>query len=163
MNTILLVLFTVITSFVFGHFAAYAVHRMLHTQLFKGLAKSHNVHHDLYPVDDFESEAYRSAEADDSSFVFLPILTMAMMGFFLPIAWLTGAWWIYVIVIGEGIMFGILNDRLHDAFHIKEHWLNRYTWFRKLKEIHWHHHATPETNHGIIWFIPDKVFKTFKS
>ena len=163
MNTLLLILFVVVASFVFGHFAAYAVHRFLHTDISKGLAKSHEVHHDLYPVSDFEDDIYRSSGNDDSSFVFVPILTLAMMGFFLPVAWLTGAWWIYAIVIGEGVFFGIINDRMHDAFHKKNHWLNRFNCFRRLKHLHWKHHDEPRFNHGIIWFVPDKVFKTFKS
>ena len=148
--------------FAYGSLVGYFVHRLMHSKLFMGLAKIHKIHHLLYTTNDFESETYRSAGKDTSSFVFVPIITIAIM--LLCIGMLIfHSWWIYPIILAEGIIVGYLNDRLHDYFHITNHWLNKYHWFRVIKQLHWNHHDNPEVNHGIIWFIPDKIFGTFKN
>lgn len=159
---ILLALVVVVLTFLIGSTAGWVVHWLLHTELFKNLAKGHKVHHELYTPADFESEEYRSAGKDNSSFVFIPILTITILLFFFPIAYLTNSWWIYLFVVAEGALVGYLNDKIHDAFHLTNHWLNQYLWFRKLKKLHLIHHVDPKFNHGIIWFGADKIFGTYK-
>jgi hypothetical protein len=161
MKLIGITLFVLVVTFMVGSSFGWIVHWLLHTKLFKGLAKAHNVHHEKYTPDDFESEAYRDSGKDDSSFVFVPIITVSILLFFLPFAIMWSAWWIYFFVVVEGIIVGVANDRIHDAFHIRDHKLNKYRWFRKLKHLHWLHHVYPKKNQAIIWFGPDKLFRTF--
>lgn len=160
MFELLLVLFVIVFTFVYGSMAGYLVHWLLHTKLFERLAKAHNTHHELYTVDDFDSETYRDAEKNDSAFVFVPIITTAIVLLCIPLWWIFQIWWIYPLIIGEGVLVGWLNDYLHECFHIRDHRYNKYAWFRKLKKLHVVHHALPKKNHGIIWFLPDKLFRT---
>jgi len=137
------------------------VHWLLHTKLFEGLAKAHNTHHELYTPDDFESKTYRDAEENDSVFVFVPIITIALILVCIPMWFIFGTWWVYLFVLAVGVSVGWLNDHTHEAFHIVDHRYNKYEWFKKMKHLHRLHHIYPKKNHGIIWFGPDKLFKTF--
>lgn len=141
--------------------AGYFVHWILHTKLFGRFAESHNIHHTLYTPDDFESETYRDAEENDSAFVFIPIITGAIAIACVPLWFVFQTWWIYLIILAVGVSVGWLNDHMHEAFHLIDHRYNKYAWFKRLKDLHMQHHIHPKKNHGIIWFGPDKLFKTF--
>ena len=154
-------LFIVFLIFSYGSLAGYLVHLLLHNKIVGRFAKDHTAHHNLYTVDDFVSNKYRSAGGKASTFVFVPIITCAMALLCIPLWFLTHVWWIFAIVIIEGIFVGWLNDYIHEVIHLKKHWLHKYKWFQKLKYLHRLHHKYPHKNHGIIWFIPDKLFGTF--
>lgn len=163
MHTALIILITILSVFVVGSLSGHIVHWLLHTNLFKRFAKSHDSHHDLYPPDDFVSDKYRSAGKDTSTFIFTPIVTISVL-LLSSVLWLLfSVWWIFPTILVEGIAVGILNDRMHDAFHLKNHWMNKYRWFKRLKYLHRLHHKYPEKNMGIIWFLPDRIFGTFRS
>lgn len=158
---------TIIITFIIGSLVGYVMHWLMHTKLnktewFKPIALSHNVHHKLYTIYDYESDTYRSSGKDTSTLVFVPIITLSIILLSVIFWFAFQSFWIYPIILIEGIIVGVLNEKIHDYFHIKNHWLNKYYWFRRLKMIHWYHHKHPKTNHGIIWFGPDKLFGTFK-
>jgi hypothetical protein len=162
MNTVLIILFVLALTFLFGSTSGWVVHYLLHTKTFKHLATDHNVHHSLYTPDDFESEGrYRDAGKARSTLVFIPIITTAIAFMCIPLWFAFNAWWIYPIVLATGVFVGWLNDYAHYAFHIKEHWLNKYKYFRRLKYLHLLHHIHPKKNQGIIWFGADRLFRTF--
>lgn len=167
MSALLTLIVTIISTFCVGSFAGYILHLMMHTRFAKmpslrKVSKSHNVHHTLYTITDFESEEYRSAGRDDSAIVFVPVITMIIGLMGLAFWFVFQAWWIYPIILIEGAGIGWLNAKIHECFHIKDHWLNKYRFFRRLKELHWLHHKHPKMNHGILWFFPDRLFGTFQ-
>lgn len=161
MYEVLIILFILTLTFLFGSSSGYVVHYLLHTEAFKHLATDHNVHHELYNPDDFESIRYRDAGKARSTLVFIPIITTAIALMCIPLWFVFNAWWIYPIILAEGVLIGWLNDYLHYAFHIKNHWLNNYSYFHKLKYLHLLHHIHPKKNHGILWFGADRLFRTF--
>lgn len=161
MNTILTILFVMLLTFIYGSMAGYVVHRLLHTKIFGKLAEGHNRHHTLYTVEDFESNKYRDAGDDDSAFVFIPIIVTAIVLMCIPLWFIFSTWWIYPIILAEGVFVGWLHDYIHESFHLNEHWLLKYKFIQRLKELHILHHKYPQKNHGIIWFIPDRLFRTF--
>ena len=158
---ILLILIVVFT-FIYGSMIGYFIHWLLHTEISDRLTKSHDVHHKLYTVDNFESDTYRDAKKNDSAWVFIPIITVAIILACVPLLLICKVWWIYPPILIMGVLVGWLNDAIHEAFHIKSHWLNKYAWFRHLKHLHMQHHIYPKKNMGIIWFLPDRIFGTFK-
>ena len=163
MYEVIVIILISLSLFIFGSFSGYIVHRILHSNRLKHLAKDHNVHHALYPIDNFESTSYRGAGSSRSTLVFIPIITVAMLLLCVPIWFLFKEWWVFFFIIIEGILIGWANDYLHYAFHIKNHWLNNYIFFKKLKDIHYLHHKYPKTNHGILWFGPDKLCGTYRN
>ena len=167
MNAVLTLIVILFSTFVVGSFAGYILHVLMHTRFarmpsLRRVSKSHNVHHTLYTIDDFESEEYRSAGSDDSAFVFVPAITLAIGLMCLAFWFMFQAWWIYPVILAEGVLIGWLNGKLHELFHIKDHWLNECSIFRRLKDLHWLHHKHPKMNHGILWFVPDRLFGTFR-
>ena len=141
----------------------YVAHRALHEGWTWMLHDKHMVHHiQLYPADDFFSKEYRSAGKDASTKVFLiagiPLLLAPVLAGILGIvSFSTG-----FILIAEMLAVGYLHDYLHDAFHITDHWLNRFAPFRRLVSLHQVHHKEMQKNFGIFTYVWDKLFKTFQ-
>ena len=166
MYEVLIILFILTLTFLYGSTSGWVIHALLHAMLhkkvLKNLATDHNVHHLLYTPSDFESVgSYRDAGKARSTLVFIPIITTAIALMCIPLWFIFSVWWIYPIIIIEGATIGWLNDYIHYAFHIKNHWLNKYSYFKKLKRLHLLHHIHPTKNHGVIWFGADKLFGTF--
>lgn len=159
---------TIILTFIVGSLVGYCMHLFMHTKFARMkylsfIAHSHRVHHRLYHIRDYESETYRSAGKDNSAFVFVPVITISILLLCVGFWFVFQSWWIYPIILVEGTAIGWLNNKIHECFHIKNHWLNKYKLFRELKRLHWIHHKHPKTNQGIIWFGPDKLFGSFKN
>jgi sterol desaturase/sphingolipid hydroxylase (fatty acid hydroxylase superfamily) len=141
----------------------YAAHRVLHEGWTWFLHDGHMVHHiQLYPPHDFFSETYRSAGKDNTAKTFfiagLPLLGAPLLASLFGVVSLTTGF----ILIAEMLAVGYLHDYLHDSFHIKDHWLNRYAPFRKLVRLHQVHHEHMQKNFGIFTFVWDKLFGSFQ-
>ncbi len=140
----------------------YVAHWSLHQKFLGRFHESHMVHHlTLYPVTDFLSEKYRYAGKDSTVYFFLvagaPLVILPIALFlFGKIGLITT-----VLVIAVAVSLGLLNNWLHDSFHIKDHFLNFFGWFRKLVELHFEHHMDMQKNFGIFLFMWDKLFKTY--
>ena len=144
-------------GFFAGEGIGYFIHRMLHSPISGILNQKHMTHHlKLYPTTDFYSEKYRSPGKDNTVFIFAAIL-LALSG----LMFLLFSFKIAAIVSAEFLVLGLLNDYLHDIFHIKPNWLEKYGWFQRLRVIHYYHHVDMSKNFGIFTFLADRVFKTF--
>ena len=53
------------------------------------------------------------------------------------------------------------NWYIHQAYHTKDHWLNKFDWFKKDKKIHFQHHVDPKVNYGIASHFSDVIFGTY--
>jgi len=64
------------------------------------------------------------------------------------------------------LIFGYLSNYLHDAFHIRNHWLNYVptikTVFKHWTLLHWIHHWDTSKNYGIFFLGFDRIFGTFR-
>jgi sterol desaturase/sphingolipid hydroxylase (fatty acid hydroxylase superfamily) len=150
-------LFILVMGFFFGECIGYFIHRMLHTPLGGTLHQKHMTHHQkLYPTTDFFSEKYRSAGKDNTVFTFAVLIAGACALLFVFFSLRTA-----LIVSGEFLVLGLLNDYLHDIFHIKPNWLEKYAWFQRLLKVHYRHHEDMGTNYGIFSFLGDRLFGTY--
>lgn len=141
----------------------YCAHRVLHEGWTWMLHDKHMVHHiQLYPITDFFSETYRGAGKDSTAKIFAivgaPMLALPLLASVFGLVSLATGF----ILIAEMLAVGYLHDYLHDSFHIKDHWLNRFAPFRKLVALHQVHHENMQKNFGIFTFVWDKLFKTFQ-
>lgn len=160
-------LFTVIISYLITSLFGYVVHWALHQTWAGQFNQAHMTHHlTLYPPEDFSSNTYRNAGKDSSPKFFaiaaLPLIVIPIiLGFLgvLPI------YLVLTILVVEGLV-GLLSDRLHDYFHITNHWLTRIPGvrfiFAEWVRLHRQHHVDMGTNYGIFSFHWDRLFKTFK-
>lgn len=161
------ILLTIFISYIVASLAGHVIHWSLHQTWAGFLNKAHMSHHlKMYPPEDFTSDVYRHAGNNSTpkyfALVALPvIIAPIVLGFFgiLPLH-------LVLIVLGvEGLM-GLLNDRIHDAFHINKHWMTRVpglrTIFAKWTKLHYIHHVDMSKNYGIFTFYWDRIFKTFR-
>lgn len=146
-----IIFYIVIGIIILSEIAGYLWHRfaahtdILHINL---IHETHKIHHDA----DLTHEAHED--------FFWLILLLTIMGIFVwyqPFLNRKYAIIIYLIVV---IVF-VWNWYIHSAYHISNHWLNNYDWFKKDKKIHFQHHINPWSNYGIASHFSDIICGTF--
>ena len=158
LSIILTVLITYIAVTLFGYVSHYALHQKWMGKYYK----SHLIHHwKLYPPKNFTSDAYRDPGKDNTAFIFaaasMPLLIIPIVLGLVGIL----SFKIVLASIITMLILGLLHDRIHDAFHINNHWMLKFSPFKKWKELHFLHHVNPKKNFGIFVFHWDRLFKSF--
>lgn len=157
------ILFTIVIMYVVITLFGYVVHRWFHHPSSGRFYKSHQVHHfKLYPPEDFFAPVYRSPGKDNTAvFFFLLSLPLILTPFILFAFHLIPLPILITTIICMAV-FGGAHDFLHDKFHITDHWLNKFRWFRELVRLHQIHHREVQKNLGIYWFGWDKLLGSFR-
>ena len=134
---------------------SYFWHRFgAHTDIIPGVHTVHKIHHNA----DLTHEAYEDFYIVIS---LLLILGLVLIGLwyndylFVPVEYVIGAYVILFIVY-------VWDWYIHSAYHIPNHWLNNYHWFRKDKKMHLQHHVNPWVNYGIASHFSDIIFGTYE-
>ena len=160
------ILFTAFVAFFVSSLFAYVVHRSLHQPWTGHLNKKHMTHHlILYPPTDYLSEKYRQAGADNTFVTFaIAAIPLVAVPIILGILGILPLSLVITTLIVMGLM-GFLHDQLHDAFHIKNHWLTRIPVVRNIfaywNRLHYLHHIDMQKNFGIFLFHWDHIFRTY--
>jgi sterol desaturase/sphingolipid hydroxylase (fatty acid hydroxylase superfamily) len=161
------IIITIILGFFITTLFGHVVHYALHQPWSGKVHKAHLTHHLIkYPPHDFMSDEYRSAGKDSTPKFFvwagLPLIITPI------ILWLCGIipLVIMITILGVEGIIGFLHSYLHDAFHIKNHWLYKVPilgkQFTKLVHLHYLHHVGKMNfNFGIFTFLWDRVCGTF--
>lgn len=152
----------IITYFIVSLFG-YVAHLALHQKWMGRFNSAHMTHHlKLYPPNDFTSDKYRRAGNDSTVKFFviasLPMIITPIILYFCGILTLSS---LIVVLVVEGLM-GYLNNYLHDAFHITNHWLIGLPIFDRWVKLHYIHHINMSANFGIFSFIWDRFFLTIE-
>ena len=67
---------------------------------------------------------------------------------------------LYFLMFGLGL-FGYLGNQLHYAFHIRNHFMEKFDWFLMLRELHWiHHKGDMKKNYMLLNFMMDELFES---
>ena len=151
-----LIYFLIILIIIIGsEIGAYIWHRFgAHTDIIPGVHNTHKIHH----------KANLRHEAHEDFFWIILILVLLGIGIFI-------GWYknyiiipvIYIIIVYVLITFVFIwNWYIHSAYHIPNHWLNRYKWFIKDKKMHLQHHVNPKVNYGIASHFSDIIFGTYE-
>lgn len=170
----------VVLGVLFAEIVGYVLHRLLHSERVAWLSRNHMVHHlQLYgPKMSQRSAVYKN-----------PPHAPAHLSF--------GAEWLVpaVVVLGGGaliltlldvelldqvVFFGgtlgwslILFNYMHDAMHLRNFWMLRWSWtsrwFRRVRRLHDIHHVRVsdegrmDMNFGICFHWLDRIFGTYSS
>lgn len=151
-----------IVSFIVSNFLGYWIHWAIHQKWSGPFYRAHMQHHlELYPVGNLTSTNYRDAHwYNRGPFLFTPPF-IALMMFTVGLAHIFSApMWIVVEIAFMIVLFGYINDWVHDSFHLKNHVLSRYRYYRIARRAHLMHHVRMNKNYGIISFEWDKIFGT---
>lgn len=151
-------------TLLYGTLVGYLTHWVMHQPWAGRVNRAHMTHHvRLYPPKALLSDVYKSAGKDDGLLIFVPAITAAM-GLWAGAVWLLGAaWWNLVVIAVVGVSVGWLHNYVHEGFHIRGFWMERFGWFRRVRALHWLHHWNMRKNLGICWFGWDRVFRTFRA
>lgn len=167
MATRAVLIFLVILAIVFGtEVLAYLWHRYaahpipsfplnLVSPVTYPIRKTHELHHN----------GDETHEAHEDFFWVILFLLILGLGIFLVWSYQLSPLPVIYLILGYGLvcLVFIWNWYIHSAYHIRDHWLNRYHWFRKDREIHFQHHADPEVNYGIASHFSDIIGGTYKN
>jgi len=159
----IVVFITYIIASLFG----YVVHWALHQTWMGSINQAHMTHHQkLYPPEDFLSDSYRKAEKDSSpKFFAVAAIPLIVAPIILFVVGILPFYLLLTVLMVEGLM-GFFHDYLHDAFHIRNHWLTRapgvQVIFHGWSRLHYLHHVRMESNYGIFFFVWDRMFSTFR-
>ncbi len=159
-------LLTILITFVLITLFGFVVHWGLHQPWAGKYNNAHMTHHlKLYPPEDFTSESYRHAGKDNTVVTFavasIPmILTPIVLGLLGILSWPLA-----ITVVVVELVLGFLHDHIHNAFHIKNHWMSRVPVLRDIFQVwarlHYLHHVDMTKNYGIFVFHWDRIFRTF--
>jgi sterol desaturase/sphingolipid hydroxylase (fatty acid hydroxylase superfamily) len=124
-------------------------------------------HQKLYAVvpdvSNYKSDVYRDPGKDNTVWIFgvaaLPMLAIPIILGCLGVV----GWWLVGMMEVEMLLFGWLNDHIHDQFHLTQTIWQKVPAFRRWDACHLQHHFDMSCNFGIFGFGFDKVFGTFKN
>jgi sterol desaturase/sphingolipid hydroxylase (fatty acid hydroxylase superfamily) len=160
------ILIAIIFSFFFTTLFGHISHWSFHQPWSGSVHKSHMTHHlKLYPPSDYLSDKYRDAGKDSTPKFFIiaaiPVILTPILLWHFGI--ITGA--VAITILTTQIIVGLMHNYLHDAFHIRGHWLYRVYGVRSLfahwTAIHYLHHVDMKKNYGIFTFFWDRIFGTY--
>ena len=153
MFVFLLIILTIIITIFLGEILGYFWHRIgTHKDIIPPVRNTHRTHHE---------HDLTGHEANEDFFwtfilvsTFGGLLTLSVLvGLPLAIA--------LTMFITLALMF-VWNWYIHAAYHIPDHYLNKFEWFQNDKKIHYEHHFDPKCNFAIASHFPDRLFGTYK-
>lgn len=148
----------VIVSVIVAELIGYGIHRFAHWNGAGQIFRNHLRHHvESYPPRRYQSDRYEG----DFSTSFTPVFSVigAILG---ATSWVAAGWHVALTTIVVMLIFGAITSYLHDSFHIRDHFLGRFSWHRDLTRVHRAHHENMKKNFGIHSHIVDRIAGTFK-
>lgn len=161
--TLLWILIGAVLGYFITSFLGYFFHWVFHQPWSGKFFEIHKAHHLLYPVDDFYSEKYRKVPKVDTSLlfglVFSPFILITILLCVFNIINVVAT--ISAIIVS--LLAGWFNDFMHSQYHLFDVMikLDKFKYFRYLRNKHLKHHQYPDKNYGVYSFLFDKVFKTY--
>lgn len=153
------ILSLIVATFV-GHFVHVLIHRPWTGPFYRGHMEHHLEH---YPPGNLVSAKYKMPKWHNSG----PVLFVP--AFLIIILVTSGLTWLFslpvvpiAIFCATLLAFGIMNDIVHDSFHVERSIIHNLPGFAKMRELHFIHHHNMRKNFGIIVYFWDRVFKTLK-
>lgn len=145
-----------------GSFVGYFAHRALHEKWAGPFYKGHMEHHLIqYPPAHLTSEKYLKPKWYNSGILLFAPAAALVLGVAGVLATLVGLSLDSYATFAVGVVaFGLLNDYVHDSFHIEKHWLQMVPGYNTLRELHFQHHVDMTKNYGIVTLLWDAAFKT---
>ena len=150
-----------IFSAIYTEFIGYLSHRYIVHEGVIGdkIRVTHYCHHEIkYPYYDFESEKYRISNDN------LPWVLTIIFSAYIPTVLLYLSNFIDIYMMFYLLIYFTLHllfiSYIHDSYHYKDHWLNKYEWYKYNKHCHYIHHLD-DMNYGITNYVFDKIFGTF--
>ena len=149
---------TVILSFYIVSFLQSYLHFLLgHHRVGRSIYRDHiTCHHAHYHARALTSDSYIPDEKNLTPLFAIPALGLMSAAYTtLPLG--------LFVAHAVSVMFSYgLHIYLHTRFHLSDTWLLRFDWFKRYRALHFLHHKDMRTNFGIVSFLWDRLFGTFR-
>ena len=153
----------VIPTWYVYNFIEYCLHKLSHSCKYGGyIYKVHSNHHKIhYPAYNFiDTAPYKSTfllGIPDVIIAFGPIVSL-ITGVFYTILPFN----IFLFIISEIYLLLFISDYIHTHYHIKNCWLEKYSWFLEKRKYHYIHHIKLNKNMSLSGLCNtyDILFKT---
>jgi sterol desaturase/sphingolipid hydroxylase (fatty acid hydroxylase superfamily) len=158
--------------------SGYVLHRIMHSERFPWLSRSHMIHHiELYgPIGAMRTTKYKDATERRASLGNIGMEWLIPSGPMLGISLLTmitlRVGWKYEILAMTMLLVWpiFMFSYLHDRMHLHDFWMEKLPviniWFKHARRLHdIHHHSLNDAgrmdrNYGIGFFFFDRLFGT---
>jgi sterol desaturase/sphingolipid hydroxylase (fatty acid hydroxylase superfamily) len=152
-----------ILTFLLTTLLGYLIHWALHQQWSGSFYKAHINHHfKQYPKHNLMSDVYRDAGKDNTTYLFIlcfsPLIIGLCVSIFIGLIPLLYG----IMMFSEMVIIGLLNNYMHDGFHLNNTIWNHLPGYQRLRELHFIHHFSVQKNLGIFTFMWDKLLGTFR-
>lgn len=121
-----------------------------HTHILPPVKKTHDIHHT-----DIEDKA----DGDFAYIAGMLIIYLIILIYLYKLSYINPQ--LFAILYLSVCVPSIWSWYIHRAYHIDDHWLNEYDWFKQDKRIHMQHHVNPNENYGIASHFTDEILGTF--
>jgi len=160
LSILALIFIAIVLATFIGHMIHWALHKRWSGRFYTGHMEHHLEH---YPPWSLISQKYKMPKWHHSGpALFTPafLIIVAVAG---GLTWLLSLPLVLMVTSGVTILaFGLLNDVVHDAFHLEKSWMHQIPGFDKMRARHFLHHHNMRKNFGIVTFVWDRVFRTLK-
>jgi hypothetical protein len=153
----LIVLTVVATHLVMSVTQTLMHHHLGHRAWGGKLYRNHvNFHHAYYAKDHLVSLVYLGDEGNNTPFFFIPVFMVGFCTFFLlPLDLFVAQ----SVACAASFYAHVFFDK---EYHVEGSWLERFAWFRHMRELHFEHHRHAGTNFAVIDFYWDRLFGTYR-
>lgn len=144
-------------TFILSEAIGYGIHWAAHKSWSGPLFRAHLVHHTMYAPRVFEHDVYESRFRSSFAIWLAPVFVVLLcLGFaVLP-------WHLAVVSFLTLACNAVVTDIIHQAFHVKNHWLRGVPVVRRSLLLHMLHHRHTQNNLGITFYLWDRVFGTLR-
>ncbi len=139
-------------------FSQTVMHYMLaHRPLGGRLFRNHvGFHHRYYSKDHLVSKKYLAEEGNLTPFFLIPILFIGILSYLvLPLN-------LFFVQAGACALSFYAHVFFDKEYHVEGSCLQRFSWFRKMQELHFVHHHHADRNFAVIDFFWDRLLGTYR-
>ncbi|CAF3514577.1 unnamed protein product [Rotaria sp. Silwood1] len=182
--------YTILLFYFVEYFAFYLWHWQAHNRLWwipfnEGCYKKHKEHHwELYPPNDFYGVRERQTDQMSSPASSVDPLPISWWDYMRHKTWVSDHEGLLILLtfiqliiarlvfhcsystivcafFGFMIM-AFIGNWLHHAYHVEDHWLERFKWYHELRALHYIHHlGTAKHNYGVLNMTLDRFLGSF--
>ena len=166
--------------FYFWHWQAH--HRISWIPFNEGCYQKHKEHHwELYPPKDFYGARKRSMNGSETPIDPLPVswwdymrhktwvsdhegllIILTFIQLILARLIFRCSYATIAFAFSGFMIMAFVGNWLHHAYHVEDHWLERFKWFHELRALHYIHHlGTAKHNYGVLNMTLDRFLGSF--
>lgn len=154
------IIFYILGGWFIYHSIEHFLHRFSHNSKSGYIYKIHKKHHTIYyPTSSLMSDGYKTGYTyciPDGLLAQGPPSVMIIITFYFLLDYNS-----FLILSSYILFFAYISDYFHTHIHTENTWLGEYSWFIKMREIHFNHHKNTTKNFNIIDMNIDKLMKTY--